>query len=76
MECDICGTKEGLVKVKNEDQETIYVCQSCYETQYEGYEASSDTDCAEDGEDDWEDDSASNEEDEDFDDDLNEEEEE
>ncbi len=40
MECDICGAKEELVKVKNEDGETLHVCQACYEMQYEGYEKS------------------------------------
>lgn len=38
MECDICGEIQQLVKVKNEEGETIYLCQACYETQYEGYE--------------------------------------
>lgn len=40
MQCDICGAKEDLVKVRNEDGETINLCNACYETQYEGFETS------------------------------------
>lgn len=50
MECDICGTKEDLVKVKTEDQDVIYLCHACHANQYEGFEASSDTDWDEDKE--------------------------
>lgn len=77
MECDICGSKEGLVKVKNEDGEMIDLCSACYGTQYEGYEASdesdfSDDDSFDDGEADGESDSDDKDEldqDDDFDDD-------
>lgn len=69
MECDICGIKDDLLKVKTEDDEIIYLCRACYEIQYEGYEASSDADWEEDDEDDWEEDSEDDafEEDEKFD---------
>ena len=56
MECDICGTKEDLVKVKTEDQDVIYLCRACHATQYEGYEATSDTDWDENNEDDLDED--------------------
>lgn len=55
MECDICGSKEGLVKVKNEDGDLISLCSACYETQYEGYEATDDSDLSD--EDDWDEES-------------------
>ena len=54
MECDICGTKDNLVQVKNEDGETIYLCGECYEAQFEGYEKSDAADL-DDEKEDWED---------------------
>ncbi|OGW70179.1 MAG: hypothetical protein A2036_02710 [Omnitrophica bacterium GWA2_50_21] len=62
MECDICGTKDDLVKVKTEDDEIIHLCRACYQTQYEGYEASNDAEWEEDDEDDWEEDSENDDE--------------
>ncbi len=47
MECNICGGKDDLVKVLNEDGETIYLCEACHEAQYEGFEASSASDLTE-----------------------------
>ncbi len=69
MKCDICGAKDDLVKVKNEDQEIIFVCRACHETQYEGYAASHDTDWKEE-EDDLEEDPAGEENEEEPDDDF------
>jgi ribosome-binding protein aMBF1 (putative translation factor) len=58
MECDICGSKEGLVKVKNEDGNLIALCPACYETHYEGYEATATAESEVSEEDDsWDDES-------------------
>ncbi len=75
MECDICGAKDDLVKVKNEDQEIISLCRACHETQYEGYAASHDTDWKESEEEDLEEDPAGEENEEEPDDDFLEDEE-
>lgn len=36
-ECRVCGTKDNLIKVKDEDGVICYVCNSCYEAVCEGY---------------------------------------
>ena len=54
MECDLCGAKEELVKVKNEDGETVQLCSACYEAQYEGYEKDTSADLDEEDDEDWE----------------------
>ena len=65
MQCDICGTTEDLVKVKNEDREMIYLCQACYETHYEDFEKEDVVELKEDGEEEWEEELQSKDEEED-----------
>lgn len=38
MKCKICEGKEDLIKVKDEEGNMVYVCESCYESVCEGYE--------------------------------------
>jgi len=48
MECDMCGSDENLVRVKNELGESIYLCQGCYDIQHDGYSKSEENDLDED----------------------------
>lgn len=36
--CNVCGSQENLIKVKDEEGNIVYVCSSCYESVCEGYE--------------------------------------
>lgn len=38
QECQICKSKEALIKAKDEEGKVIYICESCYEGACEGYE--------------------------------------
>lgn len=38
MKCKVCGTKENLIKVKDEEGNLVYVCENCYESVCEGFE--------------------------------------
>lgn len=54
MECDICGARENLVKVKNEDGDMIHLCEACYEKQYAGYKKDDAAELEENLDEDWE----------------------
>jgi hypothetical protein len=54
MECNICGARENLVKVKNEEGDVIHLCEACYGTQYEGYKKDDAAELEENLDEDWE----------------------
>lgn len=54
MECDMCGSDENLVRVKNELGEMIFMCQACYDMQHDGYEKSEEADLNDDELEAWE----------------------
>lgn len=36
--CKVCDGEQGLIKVKDEEGNIVYVCSTCYESVCEGYE--------------------------------------